>query len=96
MWVILFILCVYVCVCIFFLKGIGLDGYIVFNELGFSLVLRIRLKILVMDIILVNVKYFDGDLLKVLIMVLIVGVGIVMDVREVRIKCFLMFFFWCL
>lgn len=79
---------VYIC----FLKGIGLDGYIVFNELGFSLVLRTRLKTLVMDIILVNVKYFDGDLLKVLIMVLIVGVGIVMDVREVR-NGFLIIFF---
>lgn len=68
-----------------FVGGIGFDGYIVFNELGFSLVFRICVKMLVMDIILVNVRFFDGEFIKVFIMVLMVGVGIVMDVREVMI-----------
>lgn len=38
-----------------------------------------------MDTILANAKYFDGDLSKVPTMALTVGVGTVMDAREVRI-----------
>lgn len=63
--------------------GIGSDGYIVFNEFGLLLVLRIRVKFLVKEIIVVNVRFFDNDMIKVLIMVFIVGVGIVMDASEV-------------
>lgn len=37
-----------------------------------------------MDTILANAKYFDGDLSKVPTMALTVGVGTVMDAREVR------------
>lgn len=79
-------------VCIFLLKGIGPDGHIAFNEPGSSLVSRTRLKTLAMDTILANAKYFDGDLSKVPTMALTVGVGTVMDAREVSIKCSLLFF----
>lgn len=78
------------CVCILLLKGIGPDGHIAFNEPGSSLVSRTRLKTLAMDTILANAKYFDGDLSKVPTMALTVGVGTVMDAREVRIQCSLM------
>lgn len=43
-----------------------------------------------MDTILANAKYFDGDLSKVPTMALTVGVGTVMDAREVRIQYALM------
>lgn len=85
-------LCVYVCMYVFLLKGIGPDGHIAFNEPGSSLVSRTILKTLAMDTILANAKYFDGDLSKVPTMALTVGVGTVMDAREVRIKCSLIFF----
>lgn len=68
-----------------FIKGIGPDGHIAFNEPGSSLVSRTRLKTLAMDTILANAKYFDGDLSKVPTMALTVGVGTVMDAREVMI-----------
>ena len=63
----------------------GPDGHIAFNEPGSSLVSRTRLKTLAMDTILANAKYFDGDLSKVPTMALTVGVGTVMDAREVMI-----------
>lgn len=66
-------------------KGIGPDGHIAFNEPGSSLSSRTRLKTLAMDTILANAKYFDGDLSKVPTMALTVGVGTVMDAREVRV-----------
>ncbi|XP_009445872.1 glucosamine-6-phosphate isomerase 2 isoform X1 [Pan paniscus] len=68
-----------------FVGGIGPDGHIAFNEPGSSLVSRTRLKTLAMDTILANAKYFDGDLSKVPTMALTVGVGTVMDAREVMI-----------
>lgn len=37
-----------------------------------------------MDTILANARFFDGDLSKVPTMALTVGVGTVMDAREVR------------
>nr|XP_044986249.1 glucosamine-6-phosphate isomerase 2 isoform X3 [Jaculus jaculus]XP_044986250.1 glucosamine-6-phosphate isomerase 2 isoform X3 [Jaculus jaculus] len=67
-----------------FVGGIGPDGHIAFNEPGSSLVSRTRLKTLAMDTILANAKYFDGDLSKVPTMALTVGVGTVMDAREVH------------
>lgn len=38
-----------------------------------------------MDTILANARFFDGDLAKVPTMALTVGVGTVMDAREVRV-----------
>ncbi|KAK2542564.1 Gnpda1 [Columba guinea] len=69
-----------------FVGGIGPDGHIAFNEPGSSLVSRTRVKTLAMDTILANARFFDGDLSKVPTMALTVGVGTVMDAREVRRK----------
>lgn len=66
--------------------GIGPDGHIAFNEPGSSLVSRTRVKTLAMDTILANARFFDGDLAKVPTMALTVGVGTVMDAREVRVQ----------
>ncbi|XP_045684714.1 glucosamine-6-phosphate isomerase 1 isoform X2 [Phyllostomus hastatus] len=68
-----------------FVGGIGPDGHIAFNEPGSSLVSRTRVKTLAMDTILANARFFDGDLAKVPTMALTVGVGTVMDAREVMI-----------
>lgn len=72
--------------------GIGPDGHIAFNEPGSSLSSRTRVKTLAMDTILANARFFDGDLSKVPTMALTVGVGTVMDAREVHIfqKLFIM------
>uniref|UniRef100_A0ABI8AIC2 Glucosamine-6-phosphate isomerase n=2 Tax=Felidae TaxID=9681 RepID=A0ABI8AIC2_FELCA len=68
-----------------FVGGIGPDGHIAFNEPGSSLVSRTRVKTLAMDTILANARFFDGDLTKVPTMALTVGVGTLMDAREVMI-----------
>jgi glucosamine-6-phosphate deaminase len=66
-----------------FLAGIGPDGHIAFNEPGSSLVSRTRIKTLAYDTILANARFFGNDLSKVPRMALTVGVGTVMDAREV-------------
>lgn len=66
-----------------FLGGIGPDGHIAFNEPGSSLVSRTRVKTLAYDTIVANSRFFGGDLNKVPKMALTVGVGTVMDAREV-------------
>ncbi|XP_006866265.1 PREDICTED: glucosamine-6-phosphate isomerase 1 isoform X2 [Chrysochloris asiatica] len=68
-----------------FVGGIGPDGHIAFNEPGSSLVSRTRVKTLAMDTILANARFFHGDLSKVPTMALTVGVGTVMEAREVMI-----------
>lgn len=65
-------------------SGIGPDGHIAFNEPGSSLVSRTRVKTLARDTIVANARFFDGDLSKVPTMALTVGVGTVMDAKEVR------------
>ncbi|CAJ0933428.1 unnamed protein product [Ranitomeya imitator] len=65
--------------------GIGPDGHIAFNEPGSSLVSRTRVKTLAMDTILANARFFDNNLSKVPTMALTVGVGTVMDAKEVMI-----------
>jgi glucosamine-6-phosphate deaminase len=66
-----------------FLGGIGPDGHIAFNEPGSSLASRTRIKSLTYDTIVANSRFFDGDLNKVPKQALTVGVGTVMDAREV-------------
>jgi len=66
-----------------FLGGIGPDGHIAFNEPGSSLVSRTRVKTLSYDTILANSRFFDNDMSKVPTQALTVGVGTVMDAREV-------------
>jgi len=66
-----------------FLGGIGPDGHIAFNEPGSSLASRTRVKSLAYDTVLANSRFFGGDISKVPKMSLTVGVGTVMDAREV-------------
>jgi len=66
-----------------FLGGIGPDGHIAFNEPGSSLTSRTRVKTLAYDTILANSRFFDDDLSKVPRMALTVGVGTVLDAKEV-------------
>lgn len=68
-----------------FVGGIGPDGHIAFNEPGSSLTSRTRVKTLAMDTILANARFFGNDVSKVPQKALTVGVGTVMDAREVMI-----------
>lgn len=75
-----------------FIGGIGPDGHIAFNEPGSSLVSRTRVKTLAHDTLEANARFFDNDINKVPKQALTVGVGTVMDAREVSskflLKCF--------
>jgi glucosamine-6-phosphate isomerase len=68
-----------------FLGGIGPDGHIAFNEPGSSLSSRTRIKTLTTDTIIANSRFFDNDINKVPKTALTVGVGTVMDAKEVLI-----------
>ena len=68
-----------------FIGGIGPDGHIAFNEPGSSLASRTRVKTLTQDTIIANSRFFGGDVNKVPKTALTVGVGTVMDAREVMI-----------
>ncbi|RKP05424.1 glucosamine-6-phosphate isomerase [Thamnocephalis sphaerospora] len=68
-----------------FLGGIGPDGHIAFNEPGSSLKSRTRPKTLAYETILANARFFGGDISKVPNLALTVGVGTVMDARDVAI-----------
>jgi glucosamine-6-phosphate deaminase len=68
-----------------FLGGIGPDGHIAFNEPGSSLASRTRIKTLSYDTIVANSRFFSGDIRKVPTQALTVGVGTVMDAKEVLI-----------
>ena len=68
-----------------FLGGIGPDGHIAFNEPGSSLTSRTRKKELTTDTIIANSRFFDNDVNKVPKTALTVGVGTVMDAKEVLI-----------
>lgn len=66
-----------------FLGGIGPDGHIAFNEPGSSLTSRTRIKTLNYNTIKANSRFFENDINKVPKMALTVGVGTVMDSKEV-------------
>ncbi|GAU90289.1 hypothetical protein RvY_02727 [Ramazzottius varieornatus] len=68
-----------------FIGGIGPDGHIAFNEPGSSLVSRTRVKTLAKETIDANARFFNNDVSQVPHMALTVGVGTVMDAREVMI-----------
>jgi glucosamine-6-phosphate deaminase len=68
-----------------FLGGMGGDGHIAFNEPGSSLSSRTRIKTLTDETKTANARFFDGDPAKVPETALTVGVGTVMDAREVMI-----------
>ncbi len=66
-----------------FLGGMGPDGHIAFNEPGSSLTSRTRIKTLTYDTRVANSRFFGNDVNKVPKTALTVGVGTVMDSREV-------------
>ncbi len=68
-----------------FLGGIGPDGHLAFNEPGSSLQSRTRVKSLTYDTILANSRFFDNDPDKVPKTALTVGIGTVLDAKEVLI-----------
>ncbi len=68
-----------------FMGGVGEDGHIAFNEPFSSLNSRTRIKTLTEDTIHVNARFFDGDISKVPTTAVTVGVGTIMDAREVMI-----------
>lgn len=70
-----------------FMGGVGPDGHLAFNEPGSSLTSRTRVKTLTTDTIIANSRFFDGDLSKVPTQALTVGIGTVMDAKEVLILC---------
>ena len=66
-----------------FLGGVGVDGHLAFNEPGSSLSSRTRDKELTLDTRLVNARFFDGNVNQVPPAALTVGIGTVLDAREV-------------
>lgn len=66
-----------------FFGGVGQDGHIAFNEPGSSLSSRTRMKTLTPDTIQANARFFDNDPTAVPVRALTVGVGTVLDAREV-------------
>ena len=70
-----------------FMGGIGPDGHIAFNEPGSSLTSRTRVKTLTTDTIIANCRFFDNNVDLVPKTALTVGVGTVMDAKEVLIVC---------
>uniref|UniRef100_A0A5S6QMW2 Glucosamine-6-phosphate isomerase n=1 Tax=Trichuris muris TaxID=70415 RepID=A0A5S6QMW2_TRIMR len=68
-----------------FVGGIGPDGHIAFNEPGSSLVSRTRVKMLTAETAAANARYFNNDLSQVPKTALTVGVGTIMDAKEVMI-----------
>lgn len=68
-----------------FMGGVGPDGHIAFNEPASSLTSRTRMKTLTLDTIIANSRFFDNDPNKVPKTALTVGVGTIMDSKEVLI-----------
>lgn len=68
-----------------FMGGIGPDGHIAFNEPGSSLTSRTRVKTLTTDTIIANSRFFNNDINQVPKTALTVGVGTIMDAKEVLI-----------
>ncbi len=66
-----------------FIGGVGVDGHIAFNEPGSSLQSRTRDKALASSTIAVNARFFTTALAQVPRAALTVGVGTIMDAREV-------------
>ncbi len=68
-----------------FLGGVGPDGHLAFNEPASSLNSRTRIKTLTLDTKLANSRFFGNDPEKVPSTALTVGVGTVLDSKEVLI-----------
>lgn len=70
------------------LLGIGTDGHIGFNEPTSSLASRTRIKTLTEQTRSDNARFFDGDLAKVPFHCITMGVGTIMDCRQVLMLAF--------
>lgn len=68
-----------------FMGGVGADGHIAFNEPGSSLTSRTRQKTLTQDTIIMNARFFDGNINAVPKTALTVGIGTITDAEEVLI-----------
>lgn len=68
-----------------FFGGVGTDGHIAFNEPYSSLTSRTRLKMLNSSTIKDNSRFFDNDINKTPKTALTVGIGTIMDAKEVLI-----------
>lgn len=68
-----------------FMGGVGHDGHIAFNEPGSSLASRTRLKTLTQETRQANARFFDNDINQVPKLALTVGVGTLLDAREIMI-----------
>lgn len=68
-----------------FIGGLGQDGHIAFNEPGSSLYSRTRSKTLTMDTRLANSRFFNNDFNAVPKEALTIGVGTLLDAKEVMI-----------
>ncbi len=68
-----------------FMGGVGEDGHIAFNEPFSSLQSRTRIKTLTTDTIVVNSRFFGGDVSKVPTQALTVGVATILSARKVMI-----------
>eukprot|EP01061_Rhynchopus_euleeides_P005097 TRINITY_DN14339_c0_g1_i1.p2 TRINITY_DN14339_c0_g1~~TRINITY_DN14339_c0_g1_i1.p2 ORF type:complete len:205 (+),score=92.58 TRINITY_DN14339_c0_g1_i1:290-904(+) len=66
-----------------FMGGLGHDGHIAFNEPGSALQSRTRVKSLNRETIEANSRFFGNDPTKVPTMALTVGIGTILDAREV-------------
>jgi glucosamine-6-phosphate deaminase len=66
-----------------FLGGVGSDGHIAFNEPASSLSSRTRIKTLTQETLLDNARFFENDLTKVPTQALTVGIGTLLDAKEV-------------
>jgi glucosamine-6-phosphate deaminase len=65
--------------------GVGEDGHVAFNEPGSSLGSRTRIKTLSHSTKLANARFFDNDMNNVPDCALTMGVGTILDAREVLI-----------
>ena len=68
-----------------FLGGVGENGHLAFNEPYTSLNSRTHVQTLTYDTLVVNSRFFDNDVNKVPKTAVTVGVGTVMDAKEVLI-----------
>jgi glucosamine-6-phosphate deaminase len=66
-----------------FMGGVGNDGHIAFNEPASSLSSRTRIKTLTEDTRIANSRFFDGNIEQVPKYALTIGVGTLLDAKEV-------------
>lgn len=66
-----------------FMGGVGNDGHIAFNEPASSLSSRTRIKTLTEDTRIANSRFFDNDISQVPKYALTIGVGTLLEAKEV-------------